>query len=32
MPLATSKSYWCLVGSFGFGSMRNWPLNPIDFA
>ena len=32
MPLATSKSYWCFVGSFGFGSIRNWPLKPISFA
>ena len=26
------KSYWCLVGSFGFGSTRNCPVNPIFFA
>ena len=23
--MAQSKSYWCLEGSFGLGSMRNWP-------
>ena len=32
MHAATSKSYWCLVGSFGFGSNKNWPVNPISSA
>ena len=25
MHAAASLSYWCVVGSFGFGSMRNCP-------
>ena len=28
---AASKSYWCLVGSFGLGSIRNCPASPIFF-
>ena len=31
MQAAQSKSYWWVVGSFGFGSMRNWPVKPIFF-
>ena len=29
--VGASKSYWCVVGSFGFGSIRNWPVKPIFF-
>ena len=31
MQVALSKSFWCVVGSFGFGSMRNVPVKPIFF-
>ena len=31
MHAAQSESYWCVVGSFGFGSIKNCPVKPICF-
>ena len=32
MEVAASKSYWCLVGSMGLGSMKKVPVNPCFLA
>ena len=30
MAVDASKSYWCIVGSLAFGSIRNWASRPIS--
>ena len=32
MTVFASRSYWCFMGSMGFGSMRKTPLKPIERA